>query len=378
MDVCKLRQYRTAGTNLFIRILNKENYVLNDAQKARAVGFALLTAGSTRHQEAKEETKEKIAELKKKKKYKEGLDTAEALFKDFRPAPKDKNKDLRYLILKSSKWSDEEKKKLMNQFWPNPADYEESLDRWELDILLRADLAKHIRDHEFMARKKYFIYSKEALSIHTGSVEKGQAFSDELATCEKINELRHPTELQSIYMYDRELATYCRHIDEAMEACGFPLIKGQKETDEEHQRFMQAKEYYKTHFESDPENFELANAAEICGAEYARLFFSRMVANRFIESDPLHIEKVPIINREKMLAKIFFFAKRTELIKKSLIDYSSAVLDSDVLSILGTAYGDNSNEFYTKMLAKLDEKKPALTEFMKVKRRKPPKKKEDE
>ena len=377
MGVCYFEDYGLVNETMISGILQKRGFKLSEKQKKFAVTCALNIVGTQKHVEEKAKTEKRANFYIANGRVRNSALTRINFDKRFKKSAG--AHDLRYLVLKNPNWTMEQKSSLIEQFWANDFDYDEAFDNWVLHAMLDGSLCEYIKNQDVMNNyQKVFLFDKEVIKRRlektkskTVAEKQASKVRREFDFCDKMAELRSPSFMRSSVFNNGFYKNYCNMIDKTIKACGLkPGRKprknnncGVEETEEQHMMYMKAKQYYKDHFCLE----RLQLLAEIIAPEYAKYYFSRKVTERLLIEDGICGVEVPQDEREKLLSKIFFFAKRLELIDGTLLDYNSAVLDSEILRRVGEIYGNSSSEFYSKKLQLLEAEKDKITQFMKVK-----------
>lgn len=101
--------------------------------------------------------------------------------------------DIRYHILRNSNWANEEKKKLIDEFWYNPKVYEERLEQWEWGIINDASFEDIILEIWLLYDYTY----QDVLVLSSNDKEKADRIWDEINFCRTIRELKVPSYLKT-------------------------------------------------------------------------------------------------------------------------------------------------------------------------------------
>ena len=100
--------------------------------------------------------------------------------------------DIRYHILRNSNWTNEEKKKLIYEFWYNQNTYEERLEQWEWGIINDASSENIILEIWLLYDYTY----DDILELAYNDKEQADNIWDEINFCRTMKELRTPSYLK--------------------------------------------------------------------------------------------------------------------------------------------------------------------------------------
>jgi len=377
MDICHFKDYGLVNRGALPVILKNRSTRLTVKQKDFAVSCAMKTVGTTEYEEAKEKLAKKIRAARDAR--------PRRIFRSvfYRNYVDSSNlRDIRYLILRNSSWSKEEKEKLIQDFWVSDDDFDEAIDNWETHAIIDGYLHEYISNYQFTTDHRLVYCPSEGIAAKSGSKKVARDVSREIRFCDEMHGYRPTQKIPSMCFGDYFYEGFCKKIDDTLLACDLmldknkarPIKHGKEETNEERRKYRRAKKYYQQHYDLEV----LGRLAEIIAPEYAKLYFSRRVAKQLLVEDGIEDAEIPMSKREHMFSKIFFFAKSLGIIEGTLIDYNTEVLDSDLLRIFGETYGNTSREFYADKLAFIESNKENARVFMKVKtRRAKPKTKEE-
>ena len=98
--------------------------------------------------------------------------------------------DIRYCILRNPNWSEEEKQKLIYDFWYSDETYDEYLERWEWGIV--NDFANY-KGMPFPQLEKDYLYDytfEDLLAFYNGNKETAKRIFEEIEFCKLMHNLR--------------------------------------------------------------------------------------------------------------------------------------------------------------------------------------------
>lgn len=99
------------------------------------------------------------------------------------------NFDIRYWIIRNPNWSLEEKQKLINDFWPDNEDYDETLEQWEWSIV--NDGANYKGNPlPLFDKDELYEYSYDVLLKFYGDKETTNRIWEEIQFCKQMHQLR--------------------------------------------------------------------------------------------------------------------------------------------------------------------------------------------
>ncbi len=197
------------GYSFLLYTLFNQNLKLTEKQKSFAVDEAMNKKGTTRYLNLREDYKK---ELKAKNitdditgvidldgmKTPMGAQSWNTYIFDMMYGMSDKlahgtgKFDIRYHILRNSNWTNEEKKKLIDEFWYDPKTFEEYLEQWEWGIINDA----HSED---IMLEDWFLYDytyDDILKLSSYNKEKVDNIWDEINFCRTMRELKTPSYLK--------------------------------------------------------------------------------------------------------------------------------------------------------------------------------------
>ena len=97
--------------------------------------------------------------------------------------------DIRYWIIRNPNWSLEEKQKLINDFWPDNEDYDETLEQWEWGIV--NDGANYKGNSlPLFDKDELYEYSYDVLLKFYGDKETTNRIWEEIQFCKQMHQLR--------------------------------------------------------------------------------------------------------------------------------------------------------------------------------------------
>lgn len=112
--------------------------------------------------------------------------------------------DIRYHILRNSNWTNEEKKKLIDEFWYNTNTYEEYLEQWQWGIINDASSEDIILEIWLLYDYTY----QDILELSSNNKEKANTIWDEINFCRTMIELKTPN-----YLKDSDVTVLKRTIN---------------------------------------------------------------------------------------------------------------------------------------------------------------------
>ena len=197
------------GFSFLLYTLFNQKLKLTSEQKAFAVNEAMNKKGTTRYKKIRETYKQELAE--------QGVNDDQTVVVDLDGmktpvgahtfntymfgmmygmsemlAHGQGDYDIRYHILRNSNWTNEEKKKLIHEFWYNPKVYEERLEQWEWGIINDASYENIILEIWMLYDYTY----QDILELSLNNKEKADNIWDEINFCRTMRELRTPSYLQ--------------------------------------------------------------------------------------------------------------------------------------------------------------------------------------
>lgn len=197
------------GYSFLLYTLFNQNLKLTEKQKAFAVAEAMNKKGTTRYKKLREAYKTELT--------KQGINDDQTVTIDFdgmkspvgahafntymhgimyglsdRLAHGTGEYDIRYHILRNSNWKDEEKKKLIDEFWYNPNDYETYLDRWQWGIINDAYSKDIVLEIWYLYDYTY----EDILKLSSNDKEKADNIWNEINFLRTIKELKMPSYLK--------------------------------------------------------------------------------------------------------------------------------------------------------------------------------------
>lgn len=197
------------GFSFLLYTLFNKKLKLTSEQKAFAVNEAMNKKGTTRYKKIRETYKQELAE--------QGVNDDQTVVVDLDGmktpvgahtfntymfgmmygmsemlAHGQGDYDIRYHILRNSNWTNEEKKKLIHEFWYNPKVYEERLEQWEWGIINDASYENIILEIWMLYDYTY----QDILELSLNNKEKADNIWDEINFCRTMRELRTPSYLQ--------------------------------------------------------------------------------------------------------------------------------------------------------------------------------------
>ena len=197
------------GFSFLLYTLFNQKLKLTEEQKAFAVDEAMNKKGTTRYK--------KIREAYQKELTKQGINDDQTLVVDLDGmttpvgahafntymfsmmygmsemlAHGAGDYDIRYHILRNSNWTNEEKKKLIDEFWYNPKVYEERLEQWEWGIINDAYCNDIILEIYILYDYRY----EDILELSLNNKEVADRIWDEINFCRTIKELKEPSYLK--------------------------------------------------------------------------------------------------------------------------------------------------------------------------------------
>lgn len=208
------------GYSFLLMTLWNENLNLTSEQKAFAVDEAMNKIGTTRYYKAKEEYSKKLEEhgitndittsleidgiknpigAKAKCEYFNNIFNSMSETQAHGVSPF----DIRYYILRNHNWTQEEKQKLIMDFWVDDETYENFLDEWEWSI---------VNDHANYKGNPLPLFDKYELMYETTYEMLLEFYGDETTTkriwneiefCKQMHELR-PMEYEKDYILKKE------------------------------------------------------------------------------------------------------------------------------------------------------------------------------
>ena len=98
--------------------------------------------------------------------------------------------DIRYCILKNPNWSEEEKQKLIYDFWYCDEDYDEYLDQWEWGII---NDQENYKGMPLPQLEKEFLYDysyEDLLNFYNGDEQTTKRIFEEITFCKLMHNLR--------------------------------------------------------------------------------------------------------------------------------------------------------------------------------------------
>ena len=98
--------------------------------------------------------------------------------------------DIRYCILKNPNWSEEEKQKLIYDFWYCDEDYDEYLDQWEWGII---NDQENYKGMPLPQLEKEFLYDysyEDLLNFYNGDEQTAKRIFEEITFCKLMHNLR--------------------------------------------------------------------------------------------------------------------------------------------------------------------------------------------
>ena len=197
------------GFSFLLYTLFNQKLKLTDVQKAFAVDEAMNKKGTTRYK--------KLRETYKKELQGQGINDDQTVVVDLDGmktpvgayafntymfgmmygmsemlAHGQGDYDIRYHILRNSNWTNEEKKKLIHEFWYNPKAYEERLEQWEWGIINDVSYENIILEIWMLYDYTY----QDILELSLNNKEKADNIWDEINFCRTMKELRIPSYLK--------------------------------------------------------------------------------------------------------------------------------------------------------------------------------------
>lgn len=197
------------GYSFLLYTLFNQNLKLTEEQKAFAVDEAMNKTGTTRYKKLREEYKNKLKE--------QGINDEQTVIVDLdgmktpvgahafntymygmmygmsdKVAHGADAFDIRYHILRNSNWTNEEKKKLIDEFWYNSESYEEYLEAWEWGIINDACSDDIILEIWLLYDYTY----QDILELSSNDKEKATNIWDEINFCRTMKKLRTPSYLK--------------------------------------------------------------------------------------------------------------------------------------------------------------------------------------
>jgi len=197
------------GYSFLLYTLFNQNLKLTEEQKAFAVHEAMNKQGTTRYKKLREEYKKKLKE--------QGINDEQTVIVDLdgmktpvgakafntymygmmygmseKVAHGTGEFDIRYHILRNSNWTNEEKKKLIDEFWYDSNTYEEYLEQWEWAIINDA----YSEDILLEIWLLYDFTYDDILERSSNDKKKADTIWDEINFCRTMRELRTPSYLK--------------------------------------------------------------------------------------------------------------------------------------------------------------------------------------
>lgn len=197
------------GFSFLLYTLFNQNLKLTEEQKAFAVDEAMNKKGTTRYK--------KLREAYRKELNKKGINNDQTVVVDLDGmktpvgahafnsymfgmmygmsemlAHGQGDYDIRYHILRNLNWTNEEKKKLIDEFWYNPKSYEERLEQWEWGIINDASSEDIILEMWLLYDYTY----QDILELSSNDKDKADNIWDEINFCRTMIELRTPSYLK--------------------------------------------------------------------------------------------------------------------------------------------------------------------------------------
>ena len=197
------------GYSFLIYTLFNQNLKLTEEQKAFAVDEALNKQGTTRYFKLREEYKKSLKEKGITDNITGTMDLDGMVtpigafaFNNYMfgimygmsdlVAHGTGEFDIRYHILRNPNWTNDEKKKLIDEFWYNSKAYEECLEQWEWGIINDASSEDIILDICYIYDYTY----QDILKLSSNDKEKTDKIWDEINFCRTMIELKSPRYLQ--------------------------------------------------------------------------------------------------------------------------------------------------------------------------------------
>lgn len=197
------------GFSFLLYTLFNQNLKLTEEQKAFAVDEAMNKKGTTRYKKLRETYKQELAE--------QGINDDQTVVVDLDGmktpvgakgfnmymfgmmygmsemlAHGQGEYDIRYHILRNSNWTNEEKKKLIDEFWYNPKTYEERLEQWEWGIINDASSEDIILEMWLLYDYTY----QDILELSSNDKEKADNIWNEINFCRTMIDLKTPSYLK--------------------------------------------------------------------------------------------------------------------------------------------------------------------------------------
>ncbi len=98
--------------------------------------------------------------------------------------------DIRYQILRNPNWTLEEKQKLINDFWEDDEEYDETLEDWEWDVVNDEENYKGNPLPPFDRYELFYVFTYDMLMKYYGNKETADRIWAEIEFCKQMHKLR--------------------------------------------------------------------------------------------------------------------------------------------------------------------------------------------